>query len=528
MYPTKHPLLKHLISIILCMAMVITSLTPTDLTVYAAEGEDKDFVVVPQDEEEDEPAPDYENDSDIPDLTVPDTALPGEGEEPSNIENKKSEAAIVSEDAQKKAQYSKDFLLEDMTRLLVVYPDAVHYEKDGKWEDIDNSLELATDEQTGKEDYKNKANSVWIKLPVTLTAEDGPKMTFGEDTIRFTLLGVLGEKEEERTEEPETAEVTEEAQTPEKTEEAATEAATEAPTEGTEEPLTETEPVTEENTAEEATEAPETEEVTETPETEGTETEETAKQEDETEAAEKEEASGGPETEEQTELEEPEATAEAEETEKATGAAEAEEELETPETEEVTEAPETDLRTEAKEETTEAETAVRDTTSETAEEPAEEVTEEAVTETEEKETATETETEDPAVPETEGQKEAVDKPGIIPVAPVTAKVDNNCITEEELASMTERQRKILPIKLHTRATYEEVLPGIDLVYDLNSAELKETIVLKEAPEEEIAFVFRIDSETMELALNEDGTIAAVNGAGEEVFTIPAPYCYDAV
>ena len=52
MYPTRHPLLKHLISIILCMAMVITLLTPTDLTAYADEGEDKDFVVVPQDEQQ--------------------------------------------------------------------------------------------------------------------------------------------------------------------------------------------------------------------------------------------------------------------------------------------------------------------------------------------------------------------------------------------------------------------------------------------------------------------------------------------
>ena len=57
MYATKNPFLKHLISIILCMAMVITLLTPTDLTVYADEVEDYDYVVVPQDEEEDEPAP---------------------------------------------------------------------------------------------------------------------------------------------------------------------------------------------------------------------------------------------------------------------------------------------------------------------------------------------------------------------------------------------------------------------------------------------------------------------------------------
>ena len=52
----------------------------------------------------------------------------------------KEEAAIVAEDISKRDQYQKEFKLEDNTRLLVVYPEAVHYEKNGEWEDIDNTL----------------------------------------------------------------------------------------------------------------------------------------------------------------------------------------------------------------------------------------------------------------------------------------------------------------------------------------------------------------------------------------------------
>ena len=38
----------------------------------------------------------------------------------------KEEAAIVAEDISKRDQYQKEFKLEDNTRLLVVYPEAVH------------------------------------------------------------------------------------------------------------------------------------------------------------------------------------------------------------------------------------------------------------------------------------------------------------------------------------------------------------------------------------------------------------------
>ena len=69
----------------------------------------------------------------------------------------KEEAAIVAEDISKRDQYQKEFKLEDNTRLLVVYPEAVHYEKNGEWEDIDNTL-IASQSMNGKSVLTNQAN----------------------------------------------------------------------------------------------------------------------------------------------------------------------------------------------------------------------------------------------------------------------------------------------------------------------------------------------------------------------------------
>ena len=69
----------------------------------------------------------------------------------------KEEAAIVEEDISKRDQYQKEFRLEDNTCLLVVYPEAVHYEKNGEWEDIDNTL-IASQSMNGKSVLINQAN----------------------------------------------------------------------------------------------------------------------------------------------------------------------------------------------------------------------------------------------------------------------------------------------------------------------------------------------------------------------------------
>ena len=69
----------------------------------------------------------------------------------------KEEAAIVAEDISKRDQYQKEFKLEDNARLLVVYPEAVHYEKNGEWEDIDNTL-IASQSMNGKSVLTNQVN----------------------------------------------------------------------------------------------------------------------------------------------------------------------------------------------------------------------------------------------------------------------------------------------------------------------------------------------------------------------------------
>ena len=69
----------------------------------------------------------------------------------------KEEAVIVAEDISRRDQYQKEFKLEDNTRLLVVYPEAVHYEKNGEWEDIDNTL-IASQSMNGKSVLTNQVN----------------------------------------------------------------------------------------------------------------------------------------------------------------------------------------------------------------------------------------------------------------------------------------------------------------------------------------------------------------------------------
>ena len=54
-----------------------------------------------------------------------------EDESPLTLEKTDTEADIISEDDEGRSLYGKDFLLPDMTRLAVIYPDAVHF-PDGK------------------------------------------------------------------------------------------------------------------------------------------------------------------------------------------------------------------------------------------------------------------------------------------------------------------------------------------------------------------------------------------------------------
>ena len=66
------------------------------------------------------------------------------------------EKTVVKEDETKREKYSKEFILADNSRMIAVYSSAVHFEDDGAWVDIDNTLVSA--QVNGRSVLQNRAN----------------------------------------------------------------------------------------------------------------------------------------------------------------------------------------------------------------------------------------------------------------------------------------------------------------------------------------------------------------------------------
>ena len=72
--------------------------------------------------------------------------------------------AVVGEEIHRRTENTKVFRRSDGTHLMVLYPDPVHYRKNGQWRDIDNHL-LETVEEDGSAVYRNHAGAMDIHLP---------------------------------------------------------------------------------------------------------------------------------------------------------------------------------------------------------------------------------------------------------------------------------------------------------------------------------------------------------------------------
>ena len=57
------------------------------------------------------------------------------------------DAYIVEEITENRTEYSKEYLLSNGLHMMTMYPNPVHYEVNGEWEEIDNTLELEVMEQ---------------------------------------------------------------------------------------------------------------------------------------------------------------------------------------------------------------------------------------------------------------------------------------------------------------------------------------------------------------------------------------------
>ena len=106
-------------------------------------------------------------------------------QESDNNEN----AYIIGEIEDKRSKDTKHFRMSDGSIKACIYPQNVHYLKNGKYEDIDNTLVF--DEKAGV--YKNKANSAKITLPQSFS--DGyVEYVTEDDFVKFKLVGSTNKK----------------------------------------------------------------------------------------------------------------------------------------------------------------------------------------------------------------------------------------------------------------------------------------------------------------------------------------------
>lgn len=74
--------------------------------------------------------------------------------------------------------------------------------------------------------------------------------------------------------------------------------------------------------------------------------------------------------------------------------------------------------------------------------------------------------------------------------------------------------------------YEEILPGVDLHYTIQSQRLKENIRLKTAQAAEQELIFHLRYTDMEMKKEEDGSLGLYS-ENQRIFWFDKPYMYDA-
>ncbi len=93
---------------------------------------------------------------------------------------------VVDEIVERRTEFSKEFLLSSGLHMAVVYPEAVHFETENGWEDIDNTL-IAKDDGT----LTNTAG-VWdVSFPQTLDKNESVTIDKDGYTLSFSMAGEL-------------------------------------------------------------------------------------------------------------------------------------------------------------------------------------------------------------------------------------------------------------------------------------------------------------------------------------------------
>ena len=96
---------------------------------------------------------------------------------------------VVEEDESRRSEFSKEFVLNNGLRLATVYPSAIHYEDNGTWKDIDNTLIAAISD--GESVYTNTAGRWNICFPQSLSGNNMIGIAMNGFTVQFGMAGEL-------------------------------------------------------------------------------------------------------------------------------------------------------------------------------------------------------------------------------------------------------------------------------------------------------------------------------------------------
>ena len=96
---------------------------------------------------------------------------------------------VLGEDLSKRDEFYKEFILDNGLRLATIYPTAVHYEREGQWEEIDNTLTAKI--VNAQAVYTNTAGPWEVRFPQQLSGSNAISLTKDGYTVSFTMAGEL-------------------------------------------------------------------------------------------------------------------------------------------------------------------------------------------------------------------------------------------------------------------------------------------------------------------------------------------------
>ncbi len=97
--------------------------------------------------------------------------------------------SILMEIVDKRTEYSKEYKLVNGMHMTVMYPEPIHYQKDGKWKDVDSTLKMIGTGDAAM--FTNTADAWQVMLPQAISQDRGVSITADGYTISFQLVGEI-------------------------------------------------------------------------------------------------------------------------------------------------------------------------------------------------------------------------------------------------------------------------------------------------------------------------------------------------